>query len=514
MNPENPDRSEVDELRSRLAAAEQTVKTLRESEARFREMAESVGDAFFVRDPGRSRPVYVSPAYERIWGRSLESIYADLLSWMEAVHPDDRGRVSTAIEAARETGKFEEEYRIIRPDGDVRWVSSRSIPVRDETGELKWVIGIARDITERTRADETQTLLASIVESSEDSIIGTNLDGAILSWNKSSERLYGYTAGEALGKHISLLFLPDLRKDSGNVLERLKRDGRVDRYEAVRVRKDGTQIDVSVILSPIKDAFGRLQGASGIYRDITAQKRADEEMRKAKEAAEAANRAKSEFLANISHEIRTPMNGIIAMTEVVLDSELTEEQREYLSIVRTSAESLLTIINDILDFSKIEARKLDLERKHFDLRSHIDAMIKSLAVRTEEKNLELVIDIRPEVPEVVVGDPTRLRQVLVNLVGNAIKFTDAGRVVVSVRPSPEGVHFSVSDTGVGIPADKQGIIFDAFAQADNSVTRKFGGTGLGLTITARLVEMMGGRIWLESSEGAGSTFHFTACLSS
>lgn len=231
-------------------------------------------------------------------------------------------------------------------------------------------------------------------------------------------------------------------------------------------------------------------------------------------AAEEANRAKSSFLANMSHEIRTPMNGVISMTDLALDTELTTEQREYLEIVKASADSLLVLIDDILDFSKIEAGKLNIDPISFPLRKTLTDLVRPLSVRAQQKGLELTCKIRPGVPAVVVADPVRLRQVITNLLGNAVKFTQKGSVTLEVETASQQqgrveLHFTVTDTGVGIPQDKQRLIFDAFSQAENSTTRRFGGTGLGLTISARLVEMMGGEIWVESEAGRGSTFHFT-----
>ncbi|MGA9183062.1 MAG: response regulator, partial [Candidatus Acidiferrales bacterium] len=285
-------------------------------------------------------------------------------------------------------------------------------------------------------------------------------------------------------------------------------------HEEECTNEKGEKICLLTTKVPLFGNDGEVTGIVGIGRDVTERLEAEREMQRARIAAEEASRAKSEFLANMSHEIRTPLNGVMGMTDLALDTELTVEQREYLETVKMSSDFLLTVINDILDFSKIEAGKIDLEAVDFNLRDCLEATLKTVAVRSDEKGLELLCEIAPEVPEMVVADSSRLRQILINLVGNAIKFTDEGEVAVRVRlDAADGdkrlLHFTVTDTGIGIPPEKQKLIFDPFTQADTSTTRKYGGTGLGLSISSRLIKMMGGKIWLESQVGSGTQFHFT-----
>ncbi|HYE73003.1 MAG TPA: ATP-binding protein, partial [Blastocatellia bacterium] len=295
--------------------------------------------------------------------------------------------------------------------------------------------------------------------------------------------------------------------------------GEINTYQLEKryFRKDQSIVWSLLSVSLVRDNKGKPLYFISQIQDITERKQAEMALQEAKEAAEAANIAKGEFLANMSHEIRTPMNGIIGMTELALETDLTDEQRDYLNTVKFSAEALLTIINDILDISKIEAGKLDLSPTSFDLQNYILQTLQPFTVKAEQKGILLICETEPSVPSNIVSDPVRLRQIITNLVSNALKFTEQGQVTIKIGSEPVSdkkirLKFAVTDTGIGIPLESQQIIFEAFSQADGSTTRKYGGTGLGLTISKRLTEMMDGEIWVESKPGSGSTFYFTVLV--
>ncbi|MEW6347491.1 MAG: response regulator [Thermodesulfobacteriota bacterium] len=521
-------RKEIEErtrLEAELRESQEQFKNLYEETKKsvelYRSLLDSTPDSIVIYSP-EGFPEYLNPSFVHTFGWTLEDVQGKRIPFV----PDtEREATSEAIRRIMVEGEWVsgfETKRLTKDGGllDIRLSASR---FRDSVGNPSGMLVILRNITERKRAEDetrrTKAMLHSILENLPTAVFLKDAeDLKYLLWNKASAHLFGLPAENVVGKTAYELFSraqADLFTSHDREAIRLGVLVEIPE-EHLQTKHGGTRI-LHIKKLPILDEHGSPRYLAGIADDITERKEAEHAMIKAREMAEQNSRAKSEFLANMSHEIRTPINGIMGMTELALNTQLTAEQYEYLDAVRVSADSLLKLINDILDFSKIEAGKLDLINVEFSLRDAIADTMTILAVQAHKKGLELVCHVPPEIPDAVIGDPGRVRQILVNLAGNAIKFTDQGEVGVSVSCESQigreiVVHFLVRDTGIGIPEEKQQTIFRAFEQADGSTSRKYGGTGLGLAISSRFCDLMGGRIWVESEIGQGSRFHFTVPL--
>lgn len=500
-------------------------EALRASEQRWRNLTEALPQLVWSATPDGSCDYFSAQ-----WTEHTGVSEPDLLGWrwLETLHPDDREPTRTFwLDSVAEHHPYDIEYRVRRRDGEYRWFKTRGVPIRDTSGAIMRWFGTGTDITElrqtqeelRERERQLDSLMGHVPGLAYRALADDHWTALFV--NKGIEDLAGYPADEFTSRRLNYadIMLPEDRPATREAIFTALRERRM--YEAEhRIRhRDGSIRWIWARGHGVFAPDGSLRFIEGLNLDMTSRKRLDAELLQAKDAAEAANRAKDEFLANVSHEIRTPMNAILGMTELALDSEMTDDQRQYLNTVKSAAENLLIIINDLLDFAKIEAGKLELDLADFSLRAVVGDTLRSLAVRAHKKGIELIDDVNSNVPDALVGDAGRVRQILLNLVGNAIKFTDQGEIVVRVEidqavnaleAEDVALRFSVRDTGIGIPRDQQERVFRAFEQEDSSTTRKYGGTGLGLTIAARLVALMNGQITLESAPGVGSTFSFTA----
>ena len=499
---------------ARYVSRKRTEVELREARVFTQSTLDSIADFFYVFDLA-GKIVGWNKTLGTVSGYSDQELASKRAT--DFFSGADVAVISEAIERVYQAGTAKADALFVLKNGDKIPCEFNSAILRDGAGTVIGFSGTGRDITERKKAEEAlkeqEHLLRVIIDAMPACISRVDSDLRYLLVNKRYEDWFGKPADWLIGRPVREVLGEDAWKLARPRIEQVL-TGVPATFVHQRPRADGALFWAQAALLPFIDTEGNPSGYLTHVTDITASMKAAQDLHLAKEQAESACRAKSDFLANMSHEIRTPMNGVIGMTDLLADTDLDPEQTEYVQAVKSSAESLLSVINDILDFSKIEAHMLELEKVPFELRESLARMLGTLAQRASEKGLELSFRVPPEVPDAVVGDPGRLRQVMVNLVSNALKFTESGDVALSVRCEKEPdalatLHFVVTDTGLGISPEKHQKIFEPFSQADSSTTRKFGGTGLGLSICANLVEMMGGRIWVESTLGQGSAFHFT-----
>ncbi|HVZ65651.1 MAG TPA: PAS domain S-box protein [Lacunisphaera sp.] len=503
---------------SDITARVEAERKLEKSEAFLHSLFDHLPICIFRRD-AEGRTTFANERYCQWHGRRQD----DILGQDEfALAPVDvaAARLADSRQVMAQRIPLQKTEEVERSDGERRWIELVKVPVIEDD-KVTGVQGMFWDVTERKQVEadlaRERAQLMGLLNSIPDNIYCKDRDSRFLVISRSLAERFGLKdPAEAIGKTDFDFFKEEHARQAFADEQRIVATGEplLGRVEK-ETWSDGRVSWGLTTKTPLLDQAGRIIGTCGITKDITELKAAEEELARAKEAAEAATRAKSEFLANMSHEIRTPMNGVIGMTGLLLDTKLDDLQREFAETIRASADTLMTVINDILDFSKIEAGKLHFEELDFDLVETIEGTLDMLAERAQRKNIELLSAIPPDVPVALRGDPGRLRQVLVNLIGNAIKFTERGEVVVRVFKEEETdtystVRFNVVDTGIGIPPEVQQRLFQAFTQADSSTTRRYGGTGLGLAISKQIVAMMDGQIGVQSVPGQGATFWFTA----
>ena len=498
---------------------EQVEAKLRQSADRNRDLAQLVNDWYWETD-AEHRISYQLATHAEAPSLARRGI----ARWdQDGIQPDDPYWAAHRKDLAERRPFRDFEFRRRGPGGAWIWRQTTGVPAFNDDGTFVGYRGVARDITARKNIEEAlqralleSETLAAVVAATDNSIVLTDPDGRITWVNESFSKLTGWTLLEVQRRTPHEVLAGPVSDARVSEKIRLARDrGEPCQIEQQVYHRDGRMLWLEVELIPVRDDTGRIARWLTVHADISERKEMEQELRLAKQSADEANQAKSSFLANMSHELRTPMNGVLGMTQLALGTELTPEQREYLQTVHSSADALLAILNDVLDLSKIEAGHMTMERISFPLRKLLSDTLRSVAIRAHEKGLDLVFDVAGHVPELLLGDATRIRQVLTNLVGNAIKFTSRGAVEIRVdasRPDvnePLTVTIAVTDSGVGIDERQQQRLFQAFSQGDASITRRYGGTGLGLTISRQLARLMGGDIVLASVAGQGSTFSFS-----
>jgi PAS domain S-box-containing protein len=499
-----------------ITAERNLEQELRVAEIRFQALVEQLPAGVYMHadDPGQTT-LYLSPYFDELTGYSIErdGLFRNFSEWVAHIHPDDRGRVlREGRERAGKPGQYLMEYRFLRADGSYIWISDIYSALVDDSGHVLSWQGVMTDITAQKEASDAIARLAAIVEASDEAIYTRTLDGIITYWNPAAERLYGYTAKEAVGQPLSIVF-PE--GDTSLYTTRAELEGGVRaRFEGVDRRKDGSLVDVAFTVFPVRDADGTITGVSGIVRDISGRLEAERELRTALEAAEAGVRAKGLFLAMMSHELRTPLQAVLGYADFLLSArpgELTPEQREDIGYIHQGASRMVHLIEQMLDLSRMEAGRLELERAAVDVREVLEVVRQDVAPQAEGKGLALTVVVPRRLPA-VWGDAERVRQIVLNLAGNAVKFTETGQIRIRAlaRPPARGqagwVEIAVADTGIGMAPEELAHIFEEFRQVDSTLSRRHGGAGLGLAIAQRLAEQMGGAITVESTPGVGSTF--------
>ena len=510
----------ADVLERSRGVIENQEASLREANLRYERLVASLRAIVWQAEADPLRFTFVSPQAEKVLGYPAEQWVTEPDFWSRHIHPDDREWVVDLCRTAtRDRKPHEFVYRMIAADGRTVWLEDL-VEVIVEDGKAGELVGVMIDVSERKRAEEalraSEAYFKTVVEASLDPIsVNSYPEGFYVDVNRAFEELSGFRRDELLGRRpADLGFFPE-RSRLLRFLRDLEASGSVQNLEMGFRMRDG-KICETLFSAAILE-IGTRRVVLSFVRDISERKKIEAELRLARETALEASRHKSEFLASMSHEIRTPLNGVIGMTGLLLDTGLSPEQREYAETVRRAADALLELINDILDFSKIEAGRLTVEPVPFDLEAEIEEVLDLLAPRAAEKRLEVVLRFAPGAPRRVVGDPGRIRQVLLNLAGNAVKFTERGHVLLDVEAvgrdgTEAGFRFLVEDTGIGVPEPVRPRLFERFRQADVSTTRRYGGTGLGLAISKQIVELMGGEIGYAPRPGGGSTFWFTLTL--
>lgn len=499
------------DITERRQAEEKIIK----AQEQLQESIKASGVGFFDLDLQTNKGI-ASTEWKKQIGYEDDELQLTFELFVSLLHPDDARYVVESMKEFMEGKRdfFEAEYRVRHKDGSYHWILARASIKRDENGKPIQLFGSHLDITERKQAEEKISMLSQAVKSTGDCIAITDKDYQIVFVNESFAKTYYYAIEEIVGQPISaIISTNNLPEVVNNLYPAMARN---ENWigEVINKRKDGIDFPVFLSVSPLLNEKRELIGIVGITRDITEQKQHEQALLEAKNQAQTANLAKSEFLANMSHELRTPLNGIIGMAELTTHTALTPKQLHFVQNIKKSGESLLAIINDLLDFSKIEAGKMILQEDEFIIRDELASVLKPLGTSASEKNIELLYAVESTIPTTLITDSLRLLQIIINLIGNAIKFTKQGSVLLKVKEESRNaetinLHFIISDTGIGIAHEKQELIFKAFEQADSSVVREFGGTGLGLSVSSALVKLFGGHIRVESHLDQGTDFHFS-----